>query len=191
MFDNLINALQQFIALDDNEKDIIRRLFKEKTYEKGDFFLREGQVCQHAGFILQGLVRYFINNDGEEMIYGFGQEGNFVCNYESFLDHSPSAKNIQSIEDTTMLTISYNDLQTFYTEIKGGERFGRLIAEQIFVESVKQITSMYTDAPEQRYRNFLQSYPDLQQRIPQYHISSFVGVKPQSLSRIRKRLANS
>jgi CRP-like cAMP-binding protein len=191
MFDNLINALQRLITLDDNEKDIIRSLFKEKTYEKGDFFLKEGQICQHTGFIQKGLVRYFINKDGEELIYGFGKEGNFACSYESFLDHSASTKNIQTIENTTMLTISYNDLQTFYAEIKGGERFGRQMAEYIFVESVKQLTSMYTDPPEQRYRNFLQAYPDLQQRIPQYYISSFVGVKPQSLSRIRKRLAGS
>jgi len=176
------------IALDEDEKELIRELFKEKHFPKGDYFLKEGQICQHAGFIQQGLVRYYINKEGEDKIYGFGKEGNFVCSYESFLDHSPSTKIIQAIEDTTMLIINYQELQQFYAGIKGGQKFGRLVAEQIFVESVKQLTSMYTDPPEQRYRNFLATYPDLQQRIPQYHISSYVGVKPQSLSRIRKRL---
>jgi len=188
MHENLITAIQYLIPLADNEKEFIRRLFKEKHFAKGDHFLKEGQICQHAGYIEKGLVRYYINKEGEDLIYGFGKEGNFVCNYESFLDHSPSTKIIQAIEDTTMLTINYQELQQFYKEIKGGEKFGRLVAEQIFVESVKQISSLYTDPPEQRYRNFLALYPDLQQRIPQYHISSYVGVKPQSLSRIRKRL---
>jgi hypothetical protein len=115
-------------------------------------------------------------------------EGYFACNYESFLDHSISSKNIQFIEDGTLLMISHAGLQQFYSDIKGGERFGRLIAERIFVESVKQISSLYTDPPELRYRKFIDTYPDLQQRLPQYHISSYVGVKPQSLSRIRKRI---
>ena len=115
-------------------------------------------------------------------------EGYFACNYESFLDHSISTKNVQCIEDSTLLMITHAGLQQFYSDIKGGERFGRLIAEHIFVESVKQISSMYSDPPELRYRKFLESYPELLQRIPQYHISSYVGVKPQSLSRIRKRI---
>lgn len=188
MHQNLITTIQYFVPLSEDEQLLIRQLFKEKTFNKGDYFLKEGQICQHVGFIQKGLVRYYINKEGEDMIYGFGQEGNFVCSYESFLDQSPSTKNIQAIEDTTMLTISYSDLQRFYTGIRGGEKFGRLVAEQIFVESVKQISSLYTDPPELRYRKFLEMYPDLQQRIPQYHISSYVGVKPQSLSRIRKRI---
>jgi CRP-like cAMP-binding protein len=188
MHENLINTIQYFVPLSDDEKELIKQLFKIKSFNKGESFLKEGQICQYVGFIQKGLVRYFINKEGEEQIYGFGQEGNFVCSYESFLDRSASSKNIEIIEDATLLMISYYDLQKFYTDIKGGERFGRLVAEQIFVESVKQISSLYTDPPEQRYRNFLKMYPDLQQRIPQYHISSYVGVKPQSLSRIRKRL---
>ena len=188
MHESLIDTIQYFVPLADTEKELIRQLFKVRTFARGDYFLKEGQICQHVGFIQKGLLRYYINKEGEELIYGFGKEGNFVCNYESFLDRSISGKNIQLIEDSCLLTISNQDLQKFYSEIKGGERFGRLIAEQIFVESVKQISSMYTDPPELRYRKFLDSYPDLLQRIPQYHISSYVGVKPQSLSRIRKRI---
>jgi CRP-like cAMP-binding protein len=188
MHESLIATIEYFVPLADTEKELIRQLFKVKTFARGDYFLKEGQICQHVGFIQTGLLRYYINKEGEDLIYGFGKEGNFVCNYESFLDRSISSKNIQLIEDSCLLTISHHDLQQFYSDIKGGERFGRLIAEQIFVESVKQISSLYTDPPEQRYRKFLDSYPDLQQRLPQYHISSYVGVKPQSLSRIRKRI---
>jgi CRP-like cAMP-binding protein len=191
MHTNLISTIERIIRLNKEEKKILSKLFAIKTYAKGDFFLKEGQVCREVGFIEKGIVRYFINHDGEELIYEFGKEYNFVCNYESFLDHSPSKKNIRFIEDATLLVISYDNLQLLYAHIKEGQRFGRLICEQIFVESLRQITSLYTHQPEERYIQFIRSYPDLQQRIPQYYISSYVGVKPQSLSRIRKRLAAS
>jgi CRP-like cAMP-binding protein len=186
---SLIDSMGKIIALSEEEKQFVQSVFKEKNCSKGDFFLREGQVCKEVGFIQQGLVRYFINNDGEEMIYDFGSEGNFVCNYESFLDRSPSNKNIQYVENTVLLSISFDNLQLFYNKVSGGEKFGRIICEHIFVDAIRKITSLYTHQPAQRYLDFVQSYPDLQQRIPQYYVSSFVGVKPQSLSRIRKRLA--
>lgn len=188
MHESLINTIQHFVPLSDTEKELIQQLFKVRTFARGEYFLKEGQICQHVGFIQKGLIRYYINKEGEELIYGFGMEGRFACNYESFLDRSISSKNIQFIEDSCLLMISHEGLQQFYSDIKGGERYGRLIAEQVFVESVKQISSLYSDPPELRYRKFLDSYPELLQRIPQYHISSYVGVKPQSLSRIRKRI---
>ncbi|RFM28288.1 Crp/Fnr family transcriptional regulator [Deminuibacter soli] len=189
MYPDLINAFSRIIRLSESEQVYLCSLFTEKTFHKGDHFLQEGQVCREAGFIRQGLVRYYINSEGEDRVYGFGQEYNFVCNYESFLDHSPSQKNIQCIENTEMLILSYANLQLLYRHIAEGEKFGRLMCEQIFVESLRQLTSLYTQQPEERYLRFLETYPDLQQRIPQYYISSYVGVKPQSLSRIRKRLS--
>lgn len=189
MHDLLIAVFSRFIELNEDEKRYLTTLFKEKRVKKNDFFLKEGAVCRHVGFIVKGVVRYYINKDGEEKIYGFGKEGDFICNYESFLSKQPSGKNIRHIEEGVLLTLSYEHLQLFYKNIRGGERFGRLISEHIFVEALRQITSLYTDSAEERYHNFLQVYPDLQQRIPQYCIASYVGVKPQSLSRIRKRNA--
>lgn len=189
MHDLLIAAISRFIKLNEEEKIFLKTIFKEKRVKKEAFFLREGAVCREVGFIIKGMVRYYINKDGEEKIYGFGKEDDFVCNNESFLSKQPSGKNIQYIEDGILLTLSYENLQLFYKKVREGERFGRLIGEYLFVEALRQITSLYTDSAEERYLNFLQQYPGLQQRIPQYYISSFVGVKPQSLSRIRKRLS--
>ena len=98
-------------------------------------------------------------------------------------------RNIQALEDTVMYVISFDDLQQFYKEVKYGERFGRLGIEQVFVNVISQMGSLYTDPPEVRYQKFISNYADIVQRIPQYYIASYVGVKPQSLSRIRKRIA--
>jgi len=188
MTEKWISSIKSLIDLTGEEEQHINRLFKLKKIKKGDFFLADGQVCRHAGFIAKGLIRYYINHDGEEKTYDFGQENNFVCNYESFLPQTPSTKIIQALEDCEILQISYTDLQLFYQSVKGGERFGRLVIEQVFMQLLQALSSLYTDTPENRYKKLFKEHPDLLQRVSQYHIASYVGVKPQSLSRIRKRI---
>ncbi len=187
-FDPLYAKIMSVISLSSDEKNLISKLFYTKEVKRNEYFLQEGQVCRQVGFITQGLMRYFINDQGEEKTYAFGHENCFVSNYESFVSQKPSAKNIQALENIRLLTISYHDLQQFYQLVKEGERFGRIVMEGVFIEGLQEISSLYTDTAEQRYENFLQQYPFVVQRIPQYHIASYVGVKPQSLSRIRKRL---
>ncbi|WP_128414640.1 Crp/Fnr family transcriptional regulator [Flavobacterium sp. Root901] len=180
---SLIASIQSLITLTAKEIDEINFLFKKKTLKKGEFFLADGQVSQHVGFILKGLMRYYINMDGEDKTYAFAQENNFVCNYESFVPQKPSTKIIQALEDCEMLQISYDDLEIFYKVIGEGERFGRLVINQVFIELLQDLSSFYTDTPEHRYEKFIKKHPDLQQRISQYHIASFVGVKPQSYTK--------
>jgi CRP-like cAMP-binding protein len=190
MINSLLDNIQNLITLSQAEKDIVTSLFKEKKYKKGDYFLADGQVCKQVGFVTKGLMRYYINHDGEEKTYAFSQENQYVCNYESFLPQSPSSKIIQALEDSDVLVISYNDLQKLYANVREGERFGRIAIEAVFLQILKDINSFYTEAPEVRYERFLKNHADLQQRISQYYIASFIGVKPQSLSRIRKRISN-
>jgi CRP-like cAMP-binding protein len=190
MVSNFIDTIRKVIALSSAEAELVHSLFKAKTYRKGDFFLAEGQICRQVAFLRNGLMRYYINHDGEEKTYSFSQENNFVCNYESFLSQVPSLKIIQALEDSETFIIAYTDLQLFYAGIREGERFGRMVIEGVFLQVLRDLSSFYTDTPELRYERFLQNHPDLQQRISQYHIASYVGVKPQSLSRIRKRISS-
>jgi CRP-like cAMP-binding protein len=189
MINSLLQSIQNIIKLSTTEKDVVISLFKERTYKKGDFFLEEGKICKQVGFVTKGLLRYYINHDGEDKTYDFAQEHNFVCNYESFIPRTPSTKNIQALEDCEILQISYDDLQLFYKSISQAERFGRLVIEQVFIQTLQDLSSFYTDTPEIRYEKILRKHPDLLQRMSQYHIASYVGVKPQSLSRIRKRIS--
>lgn len=190
MINSLLHSIQNLITLSPAERDIVTSLFKEKTYKKGDFFLEEGRICKQVGFVAKGLMRYYINHDGEERTYAFSQENNYVCNYESFLPQKPSSKIIQALEDCDVLIISHDDLQLFYANVREGERFGRIAIESVFLQLLKDVSSFYTETPELRYERFLKNHADLQQRISQYHIASFVGVQPQSLSRIRKRISS-
>ena len=185
----LLQAIRSMIPLSEEEEVIVCQLFKEKHYKKGTFFLAENEVCRLAAFVISGFMRYYINDDGEEKTYGFAKPYNFSCNYESFVPQKPSAQIIQALEDCVLLTISYEDLLLFYEQVRYGDRFGRLVIEQVFIQTLKDRNSFYTDSPESRYEKFISEHTDLLQQISQYHIASFVGIKPQSLSRIRKRLA--
>ena len=185
----LSKTIQQIVPLTEIDTTLIAALFQPLLLKKGEYFVQQGQVCHHVGFIHAGVLRYFINQDGDEKIYDFGLENDFACDYESFLPQRPCRRSIQAIEDSGLLVISWANLQRLFTELSYGERFGRMAIEQIFVKTIGQLVSLYTDSPELRYQAFLETYPTLSNRITQYQIASFVGVKPQSLSRIRARWA--
>jgi CRP-like cAMP-binding protein len=186
----LLNTIRSYVPVSSHDEEIIRRLFHEKTFKKGDHLLEAGNVCRYITFIKTGLVRYYINSDGEQQTNYFNKENEFVCDYMSFLPQIPSNVNIQALEDTTVYVISFNDMQQFYSTVEHGERFGRLGIEQVFINVISQVVSLYTDPPDVRYHKFISNFTDIGQRIPQYYIASYVGIKPQSLSRIRKRIAN-
>jgi CRP-like cAMP-binding protein len=185
----LIEEIQLIIPLSEADITLITALFQPRLLKKGDYFVQQGQVCQQVGFIQRGLLRYFVNQDGDEKIYDFGLENNFVSDYESFLPQQPCRRNIQAIEDSVVVVVSWANLQRLFNELTYGERFGRVAIEQIFVKTIGQLISLYTDSPEVRYQAFLTQYPTLSARITQYYVASYVGVKPQSLSRIRARWA--
>jgi CRP-like cAMP-binding protein len=186
---SLYQKINELINLSDQDRGIIASLFEEITLQKGDFLLKEGKVCDQLGFINKGILRYYIDQDGTEQTYNFAQEGDFVCNYESLIRRSPSPKHIQAIEASELLIISYTNLQKLYSRLGEGDKFGRLHMENIYADTIRQLVAQYTESPETRYMKFLKQFPNLNQRIPQYYIASYVGVKPPSLSRIRKRLA--
>lgn len=183
----LIDNIKQIISISEDEAQLIKQLFSEKSIKKGEHFLSEGNVCRSVAMISTGLVRYYINDDGNEGTYYFGREGDFVCDYESFLTQEPSNKNIQALEDTSLYIVSHDGLQKIYKDLKEGERLGRLGIEHVFVNVLQQLSSFYKDSPQLRYQRFLNTFSDISQRVPQYYIASYVGIKPQSLSRIRKR----
>lgn len=184
----LINKINEFIPLNDADIQIIESLFKVKEYGANKVIHHEGEVCNKLWFIAKGLVRYTTGINGEERTFIFRNEGSFIGDIEGFLKQAPSTKSIITIEDSIIYVISKTDLQVFYQKVTLGERFGRLLIETVFAAAVNHIVSFYTESPEQRYIKLIKQNKDFIQRIPQYHIASFLGIKPQSLCRIKRRL---
>jgi len=138
-------------------------------------------------FINQGILRQYHLKDGNEFTEDFFSENDFVGNYISYLKKSLSTSNIQALEDCELFVITFDDLQKTYNEIPTVDRFGRLIAEKKLIEFHDKTTSLLMDSPEERYYKLLEEKPDLHSRIKQYYIAQYLGIQPESLSRIRKR----
>ncbi|WP_232341634.1 Crp/Fnr family transcriptional regulator [Hymenobacter ginkgonis] len=167
MHDSLLVTIRRFITLGLAEEDLLRQWFVPETVPKGAFFLQPGEVSRKIGFVLQGVFHYFQGDDGQRLTYYFSREQEFIGDYESFLSAQPATHGIQALEEACLLTISADNLQRLYREVRQGEHLGRLVAETLFVDLLRQLTSFYKDPPAQRYARFVRTYPDLVQRIPQ------------------------
>ncbi len=187
MFSKLLELINKITVLEENEIKLIKSSFKPLQLTKGEFFLEAGKINKHVGFLHKGLVRYFVYKDEEESTFEFTKEGEFIADYQSFNNNTESVQNIQAIEDCEILIINYENVQTIFNSTKKGNLIGRRIVEHRFDIMVNQLLAIYMQNHEDRYQNFIKHYSDLSQRIPQYLIASYVGVKPQSLSRIRRR----
>ena len=189
MHSNLLKLLQALVDLDKEEEELIKSSFKPLSLSKNDYFLKEGEVNKHIGFLEKGLVRYFVYKDDEESTFEFTKEGEFIADYQSFNHKTISIQNIQAIEDCKLLIIDYPCVQNIFQSTKNGNLIGRLIIEHRFDVMVNQLLAIYMQNHQERYKSFVSQYSDLLQRIPQYLIASYVGVKAPSLSRIRRRFA--
>ena len=187
MYLKLLELINQITDLEEKEVELIKNSFKLLQLPKGEFFLEAGKINKHVGFLNNGLVRYFVYKDEEESTFEFTKEGEFIADYQSFNNKAKSVQNIQAIEDCEILIINYDNVQTIFNSTKKGNLIGRHIIEHRFDIMVNQLLAIYMQNHEERYQNFIKHYSDLSQRIPQYLIASYVGIKPESLSRIRRR----
>ena len=188
MFTELFKIFNQITKLEPKDEQILREIFSLKDLKKNEYFIREGEWNNKAAFILSGLVRYYVIKNDEESTLEFTEELQFIADFPSFAERGKSKQYIQAVEDCQLLVADYDGVQRIYNEVKEGNLIGRRIIEQRFIVMMNQLQSIYMHNPEQRYSHFVENYTDIAQRIPQYLIASYVGIKPQSLSRIRNRM---
>lgn len=179
----------QLVKLPEKDWASFAGIMQAASFGKGEHLLRVGQVCDHVCFLGTGLVRAYRIHDGEDLTEQFFFESNYATEYESFLTRAPSTVGIVAMEPTTLLLFNHADLQKLYTTSAMAERMGRLIAEHIFTGSARRTRSLLFDTPEQRYLALIKERPKVMARVPQKYIASYLGLKPESLSRIRARLA--
>lgn len=156
--------------------------------QKKELVLQEGDVCKYAYFINYGCLRYYYNVDGQENTAQFFFENGWYTDYDSFLTGKPSHQIIETLEKTQLLLLSAKDLQQLFIEIPKFERFGRLMAENAFLGIRKRSEMLENQTAEERYLNLMKERPKVFEKIPQHYIASYLGIKPPSLSRIRKRI---
>ncbi len=154
------------------------------------FFIHANVIQQEIGFVFQGLIRaFYIDNQGNEITVNFVQENRYATHYTAFITRTPGKYNFQCIEPTILVNLSYDHIQTGYDKFPDIERYGRLIAEEVLKFQQKRIESFLFDTAEQRYLDFIKENPDLFNRVSLSHLSSFLGMERQTLTRIRQKLA--
>lgn len=188
MYEAIFKTFEQLVVLSDDEKQLITEIFKPLKIKKGDYFTESEKLNKRVGFLVEGLVYYYVLKNDNEAITDFTKEGEFVSEYHTFIRKEKAVHSIKAIEDCTFLVLDYDAIQRLYNDVKEGNKFGRMVLEHRFGIVVNQLLSLYMHTPEERYQHFQKNYFDLTQRVPQYLIAAYIGVKPQSLSRIRKRI---
>ncbi|MFK7951487.1 MAG: Crp/Fnr family transcriptional regulator [Ekhidna sp.] len=184
----LVEIMSQLTSLTDEEKVDIENSFPIKKIPKETYLLKEGQISKDAFFVIKGCIREFKLSDGEEKTTGFFTEEQSVINFDSIINRVPSKINFICETDTIVAVLNSENEKALYKKHPRFETFCRSGVEQMMGTKQGQLEELIILSPEQRYLKLQKDRPDLINRVAQYHIASYLGIKPETLSRIRKRL---
>lgn len=187
MQDLLFNFLSKYISLTENEKKAITSLNIFRTEKKGAILLKEGEKSKNGYFVLKGCIRTYYIVDGEEKTTAFYTEMD-VLTPACVTSNTPSSYYISCIEDS-ILTVANPEMEVqIFNAFPKFETLCRILSEDLLAKQQIGFDEFKTSSPEQRYLNLIQNRPDLIQRVPQHQLASFLGIKPQSLSRLKARI---
>jgi CRP-like cAMP-binding protein len=189
MENDIVKLISRFLTLNDEERKAFMEYIPIKSFKKGDILLREGQVSRDSYFIIKGCIRKYYIIDGEERTTEFYVEDESVASIRSYKNKTPANHFFECVEDSRLAVLNYEKEQELFKRVPKYEALCRMSIESDFGKQQEALAKFITSSPEARYKNLLETRPDLLQRVPQYHLASYLGVKPESLSRIRKRLA--
>ncbi|MFP4024765.1 MAG: Crp/Fnr family transcriptional regulator [Thiohalospira sp.] len=187
-FQHAINFIKHFVDFDEQEIHAMTNRVNFIHLKKNDIFIDEGDIATQIAFTNKGYLRVYYLHDGEEITRDITPLHSFATALPSFIAQTPSFEIISAITNCELITIHKNDLEYLYTNYPKWERFGRRIMEEMFVESQRRIYSFITETAEIRYKKLLKQHPDMIRDVPLKYIANFLGIKLQSLSRLRKSM---
>jgi CRP-like cAMP-binding protein len=188
MTDQLYKFINQYLKLTDEEFNAILSIAKENSIKKKEHLVRANELCRKVVFFTEGYFRFYHSkNDGTEITSDFYFSPNFVTSYTSYLTDMPSVVSVQAMENMNVLTFEKSDLYSLFSEYHNIEKLGRLIAENVAINSEMHLFMLLNQPAEERYRNLLSEYPHFIKEIPLQYIASYLGITQETLSRIRAK----
>ncbi len=188
--DRLIDNIKLYASLSEQEIQLLQNAVDKKVYTKNEMIFTEGNVSDEIYFITKGCVRLFYNVDGTGKTAFFYTEGQFVCAGESYTFNIPASENYQAVEQTEIFIFTKSKIDVLLKEIPKFEIIARIATENELITCQKVIASFVTKSAEERYIDLLDTQGELFNRVPQQYIASFLGVSPETLSRIKTRVFN-
>jgi len=183
--DDLISTLNSISMLSENFQSQLKACLKEEHFPRKTILLKEGQVAQRIYFIKKGFIRAFYHKDNSEFSTWFMGGGEFIISVYSFFSRKPSFENIEVLEDCTLQSVNWDQLQALYKQYPEFNLTGRLITEQYYIRSEERAINLQTLTAKQRYEKLLTDYPGILQKVTLGQIASYLSIKQETLSRIR------
>jgi CRP-like cAMP-binding protein len=186
---NISDMIGTQMPLTEEETEVLNDCIPIRSFKKGTVLLREGQIATECYFNIEGCVRHYYLSDGEERTTQFYTEQQSIASMNSYLNKVPANHYLECLEDCTLAVFGYEKEKELYSKFPKFESLCRLSMEDDFGKQQEMLARFIIQSPEERYLSLLETRPELLNRVPQYHLASYLGVKPESLSRIRKRVA--
>jgi CRP-like cAMP-binding protein len=188
MENKLFDFIEKYMTLTDDEKHFIIDIDLFRSYKKGAILLREGQRSEEEYFVMQGCIRTYYVIDGEEKTTAFYTESESL-NPQCVITKEPSKYYVACVEDSTLLVSKASMEAAVFEKFPRFQTLCLLLSEELLAKNQATLDEFKTSSPEERYLNLLRTRPDVVQRVPQHQLASYLGITPQSLSRIRKRIS--
>lgn len=187
-FEGIVKNIGSVIDLDQEELDFFTSLLEVRIFDKKDFVLRAGNICQYQTYVVQGCLKiFYTDNTGAEHVVKFAIEDWWAFDLQSFVTQTPAFYSIQALEKTHAFQISKKNHDLLYKRVPVFEKFGRVLFQNAYILLQQRMTQNLFSSAEEKYRHFSEKYPGLELRIPQKEIASYLGITPEFLSMLRKK----
>ncbi len=188
-YNQILNNIKRYVELNDEDEKQFIAIIRKTRVKKRQFIVQPGFVCTHQTYVVKGTLRvYFVNKEGQEHTLQFAIDDWFASDHYSYINQSPASIYIEALEDTLIQQIEFNDVERLCIENQKFERFFRMVAQKSFAYAQRRILSNLDKTAEERYLEFLSMYPTIVQKVPQYALASYLGMTPEFLSKIRKKI---
>jgi len=181
--------IERRLVITDEEFETLLQFVTPRVIKKKETLVRAGEVCHDQAYIVKGCMRAFLSDErGVEHVIQFGFEDWYIGDMASFLTGGPADYTIEALEDCELLVIKRDETDALYEALPKLERYFRIMIQQAFIAMQARIVSIMSQSAEARYLQLIEKYPKLELRVAQHHIASYLGITPEALSRIRRKL---